>query len=260
MQCIFEVSWEVCNRVGGIYTVLESKAESAMKYFEDYFFVGPYFAQNLSDFEEQEPPKELKDIFLRLKNRGISCHYGRWIAAKGTAILIDFFGLMSNKNQIKGDLWKDYGIDSLFAGNDFDEPVIWSTAAGMLIEEFSNAFSSKEIIVHVHEWLAGACLLHVKKTKLRISTVFTTHATILGRAIADSNRPLYHLLKTIDPAKEAYNYGIIAKHSMEKTTASNCDIFTTVSEITGLETENLLGRKPDLLLINGVNFKEFPDL
>ncbi|MFH1248845.1 MAG: glycosyltransferase [archaeon] len=260
MQCIFEVSWEVCNRVGGIYTVIESKAEYAMKYFDDYFFVGPYFAHNLSDFEELAPSADLEEIFSKLNSKGIYCHYGRWIAAKGTAILIDFSGLMNSKNQIKGDLWKDYKIDSLFAGNDFDEPVVWSTAAGMLIEEFSRKFPNKEIIVHVHEWLAGACLLYLKKLNSNIATVFTTHATVLGRAIADSNRPLYHILKTIDPSKEAYNCGVSSKHGMEKATASNCDIFSTVSDITALETEYLLGRKPDILLINGVNFREFPDL
>lgn len=260
MQCVFEVSWEVCNKVGGIYTVIESKAEYAKHYFDEYYFIGPYFPDNLVDFEEQVPSNELKEIFEILKAKDILCHYGTWTTTHTSCILIDFSEFMKNKNRIKGDLWQDYKIDSLSAGQDFDEPVTWATAAGMLLEEISKKWQDKQIIMHFHEWLSGAALLYLKKRNVKGATVFTTHATILGRAIADANKPLYSMLKIIDAEKEAYKYNINAKHQIEKATALNADVFTTVSKITALETEYLLKRKADLILINGVDFSKFPDL
>jgi glycogen(starch) synthase len=260
MQCAFEVSWEVCNKVGGIYTVIESKAEYVKRHFEEYYFIGPYFPDKLADFEEQAPPKDFRQIFEILKTKNILCHYGAWTAVHGSCILIDFSELMKNKNKIKGDLWQEYKIDSLSAGEDFDEPVTWATAAGMLLEEISNKWQNKKIIIHFHEWLSGAALLYLKKKNIKGATVFATHSTVLGRAIADANKPLYSMLEAIDPEKEAYQYNIAAKHQTEKASALNADVFTTVSKITALETEYLLGRKADLILINGVNFSEFPDL
>lgn len=260
MQCVFEVSWEVCNKVGGIYTVIQSKAEYVKHYFDEYYFIGPYFPDKLVDFEEQVPSNELKEIFEILKAKDILCHYGAWTTTHTHCILIDFSEFMKNKNKIKGDLWQDYKIDSLSAGQDFDEPVVWATAVGMLLEEISNKWQNKQIIMHFHEWLSGAALLYLKKRNVKGATVFTTHATILGRAIADANKPLYSILKIIDAEKEAYKYNINAKHQTEKATALNADVFTTVSKITALETEYLLKRKADLILINGVNFSEFPDL
>lgn len=260
MQCIFEVSWEVCNKVGGIYAVLVSKAKYAKKYFDEYYFIGPYFQEQLADFEEKAPPNDIREIFDILKSKSIFCHYGKWGATDTDTVLIDFSEFMKNKDKIKEELWMDYKIDSLNSGYDFDEPTVWAKAAGILLEEIGKKWQNKEIIAHIHEWLAGAALLHLKKKNVKIATVFTTHATILGRAIADGNRPLYNLLKVIDPDKEASNYNILAKYQTEKECTLKSDVFTTVSKITALETEYLLKRKPDLLLINGMDTHELPDV
>ena len=43
---IFESSWEVCNKVGGIYTVLSTRANTLQAKFHDrLFFIGPDFWQ-----------------------------------------------------------------------------------------------------------------------------------------------------------------------------------------------------------------------
>ncbi|MBL7056417.1 glycogen/starch synthase [Candidatus Woesearchaeota archaeon] len=257
----FEVSWEVCNKVGGIYTVVKSKAaQMVSNYGENYFLVGPYFAsKSLGEFSEELPKEFCKDALEELKNEGIICHFGKWLAeGSPNVILIDFEGFKSRINDIKKDLWESFKVDSLRSGNDYDEPVAWSYAVGKVIEKLNNCMGEKKLVAHFHEWLAGAGLLYLKKTSPDIGTVFTTHATILGRTLASSNIELYDSFENLDAEKEAYKYKIESKYHLEKQAALNSEVFTTVSEITAMEAEHLLGRKPDVLVLNGLDIDKFP--
>ncbi len=258
---VFEVSWEVCNKVGGIYTVVKSKAGYMTKSYSNYFLVGPYFIKKAhGEFIEEMPPEDIKQVFQKLKPEGIDCHYGKWlIDGQPRCILLDFTGFTKTTNDIKKRNWDNYSIDSLNTQYfDYDEPVVWSTAAGRLIEELSYVWKDKKIVAQFHEWLCASGLLHLKKAKAKVGTVFTTHATILGRTIASSHKDLYSIYAKIDPVKEAYNYGIQAKYLTEMEGAKNADIFTTVSEITGMEAEHLLKKKPDVILPNGLDVSKFP--
>jgi len=169
---------------------------------------------------------------------------------------MDFKDYWPQLNQIKTKLWQDYQIDSLGTGYDFNEPVLWATATGLFLEKASPLFKEEKIVAHFHEWLSGAGLLYLSK-KQKIGTVFTTHATCLGRTLSYHNVDFYSILRKIDPEREISRYNIKAKHQLEKQTAQNCDVFTTVSEITALEAERFLGRKPDLLLPNGLEAEKF---
>ena len=258
---LFEVSWEVCNKVGGIFTVVKSKAARMIDYYkENYFLIGPYFTkQALGQFLEEVPEHFCKEPFDELKKEGIICHYGKWnTEGNPNIILIDFDGFKQKINDIKRELWEAYKIDSLRAGYDYDEPVAWSYAAGKLIEKLANVFNGKKIVAHFHEWLSGAALLYLKNKNLRVGTVFTTHATVLGRTLASNNVGLYNVWDKIDVDKEIYKYIIESKHQVEKQSALNADIFSTVSEITAMEAEHLLGKKADILLMNGLDIDKFP--
>ncbi len=259
---LFEVSWEVCNKVGGIYTVVKSKARSLVSFYgKSYMLIGPYFVKKAAgEFVESLPPEELKQAFDKLKNEGIECHFGEWlIDGTPSVILVDFTNFTGRKNEIKTNLWNDYRIDSINTQYfDFDEPVIWATAVGKLLDEISKVYKDRKIVAQFHEWLAGAGLLYLKKKNASIATIFTTHATMLGRTLAAANVELYDVLDKIDPEKEAYKYGIQAKYQTEKTSAQNAEIFTTVSEITALEAEKLLKRKPDVICPNGLDIEKFP--
>lgn len=281
---VFECSWEVCNKVGGINTVVRSKAKYMVDYYKDnYFLVGPYFVNKASgEFQEELPNDVLKITFAILDKEGIKCRFGKWlIHGNPNVILIDFTEYSKNKNIIKTELWDKYKIDSLKTQYfDFDEPVVWSYSVGRLIEEFqkqlciSKNFSDHpdnhpdkdqnkkdpKIVAQFHEWLAGAGLLYIKSRKLKIATVFTTHATVLGRAIASANKDLYSLLGKIDVDKESYELGVNAKFELERSAAINSEVFSTVSEITKLEAEKLIGRKVDFVLPNGLNLEKFPSL
>jgi glycogen(starch) synthase len=263
-EICFEASWEVCNKVGGIFTVVQSKILPMKEHYGDnYFLVGPYFPKKAwGIFEEHLPTEECRGAIEKLKAEGIEVHCGTWIT-KGNpnTLLIDFTNFSAQKNDIKRKLWDWYQIDSLNTEwYDFDEPVVWAYAVGRLIEELGRAFSGKKIVAHFHEWLAGAGLLYLRHQNARVGTVFTTHATTLGRSLAMQERDIYEQLEKIDSDAEAKRLGssVWAKHLLEKQSAQNAHAFTTVSEITGIEAEHFLGRKPDVLLFNGLDMAKFP--
>ncbi len=252
---LLEISWEVCNKIGGINTVLATKAAQMVKrYHKGYILVGPYFPKAAKhQFEEFSPKGWLKDAFDNLKAQGIFCHCGKWlIAGEPFVVLIDFQSLWPNINQYKWELWNDHKIDSMESGFEFDEPVVWGYAAGKLAEQIALR-SSKKTVVHCHEWLAGVALLFAKKNYQKIGTVFTTHATTLGRSMAYDGIDFYSNIQNIDPCQEAYVHHVQAKHLLEKAAANTSDVFTTVSEITGIECRHFLGRAPDLFLPNGLD-------
>ncbi|MBI4146957.1 hypothetical protein HY489_06510 [Candidatus Woesearchaeota archaeon] len=261
--CI-EVSWEVCNKVGGIFTVVQSKILPMQQFYgENYLLVGPYFPKKVFGiFDEHVPPDECKGVFDALRKDGIEVHCGTWLTQGNPRVmLIDFSKFSAQKNDVKRKLWEWYQVDSLFTEFfDFDEPVIWSYAVGRLIEELSKVYKGKAIVAQFHEWLAGAGLLYLRKQNVKVGTVFTTHATTLGRSLAMQERDIYDELKRIKPDEEARRLGssVLAKHMVEKQSARQAHVFTTVSEITGLEAEHFLGRKPDVLLFNGLNIAKFP--
>lgn len=258
---MFEVSWEVCNKVGGINTVLQSKALEIGNVFKsNYVLIGPYFNDKISgQFQEEVPVAELRAVFNNLEKRGIRCHKGKWlIQGEPNVILIDFMNLWPEVNAIKRELWDNFKIDSLNSGYDFDEPVVWSYAAGLLIEQLALSRKEKRTIAQFHEWLSGAGLLYLKSKNSPVRSVFTTHATTIGRTLANNNVDIYSLLDKIDVNKEIYKYNIQAKHQMEKASAEQANVFTTVSEITSLESQYLLGKKADVILSNGLDIEKFP--
>jgi len=263
-----EVSYEIGNKVGGIHTVLSTKAKETKKiYGQNYLTIG-YFNPKKSLFEfEPRNSGDLTDIFNELQKEGIKCYYGIWaVDGKPNSILIDIKNFMNKGNEIKAKLWEWYKIDSLNAGNDFTDPIVWSFAVGKLIEKLVEKYKDKKIVSQFHEWLSGGALLYLKKHNVKIGTVFTTHATILGRSMANANVNLQELINkginnnlSIDD-KEAYKYGVYAKHITEKTCAKICDVFTTVSDVTARETKYILGKYPDVILLNGLDISSYPTM
>ncbi|MBN2251145.1 MAG: hypothetical protein JW724_03610 [Candidatus Altiarchaeota archaeon] len=258
---LFEASWEVCNKVGGINTVIKSKIPRIVKHYKgNYFLIGPYFPDKaLREFEVGVPAEKLQKIFEELQKEGIICHYGKWLVPeKPKTILIDYRNYASKRDEIKARLWESCRIDSLGTEyHDYDEPMVWGEAAGRLLERIYREYDHR-IVAQFHEWLSGGALLYLKRNKSPIATVFTTHATVLGRTLAGNNVDLYTILDRIDPEKEAYRWGVAAKHQTEKASALECDVFTTVSGITGMEAKHFLKRAPDVLLYNGLDMSEYP--
>ncbi len=260
---LIEVSWEVCNNVGGIGTVICSKADITMqKYKNNYLTLGPLLSQNSDFIEDQGVADEYKEVLERLAGRDIKCKAGFWnVKAKPKCLLIDFKGLIQRQDKILYNLWHDFGVDSMFGQWDYIEPVLFSTACGMVIEELTQHYDADDkIICHFHEWLSGAGLLYAKIHIPEVSTIFTTHATVLGRTLSAVDDDLYLHLEEIDAVQEAKKHNVSAKYSIENVCAREADCFCSVSDITAKECDALLGHTPDVITYNGFDTKDIPSI
>lgn len=257
---IFESSWEVCNKVGGIYTVLSTRAKTLQDNFKDrVIFIGPDF------WKDKESPyfREDKALFANwlweAKEQGLKVRVGRWdIPGEPIAILVDFNPYFEKKNDIYTWLWENYQVDSLHAYGDYDEASMFSYAAALVVESFyrfnvnNETFNANtRVIYHANEWMCGLGALYINKNVPEIGTIFTTHATSIGRSIAGNQKPLYDYLFAYNGDQMADELNMQSKHSIEKQTAHNVDCFTTVSDITARECVELLDKPVDVVLPNG---------
>ena len=252
---IFESSWEVCNKVGGIYTVLSTRAKTLQEAMRDHIiFIGPDF------WKEKENPyfREEKSLFSEwqweAKEQGLTLRVGRWtVPGEPIAILVDFLPFFEKKNEIYGWLWEHYGVDSLHAYGDYDEASMFSYAAALVTESFYRHYlnDSQRVIYHANEWMCGLGALYINNKLPQIGTVFTTHATSIGRSIAGNQKPLYDYLFAYNGDQMAGELNMQSKHSIEKQTAHFVDCFTTVSDITANECKELLDKQPDVVMPNG---------
>lgn len=241
--------------------MLSSKSKQIQKHYHNkYCLIGPYFeGSSRISFREEAVPEIYQPLYDDLKNIGIICYFGKWLVeGDPDVILLDFRGYWPHIDEIKKELWDDFKVDSLNSPYDFNEPVLWSYTVGMLLERLKAAHKDEIVAFHAHEWLAGVSILFLKKHNVDMPSTFTTHATILGRAIAGSGTDLYSVLDKINPYEEAQKFGITAKFTLERASAQMADVFTTVSQITALEAKAFLGREVDMVLPNGLDMSEFP--
>lgn len=255
-QCIFETSWEVCNKVGGIYTVLSTRARSLQKLYKDQiFFIGP----DIWEGEESPWFKEDTSMYaswrdFAFQSQLLEIRAGRWeVPGRPIVFLVKFKHFQERQNDIYARMWADYEVDSMLAYGDYHESTMFAYATGLLIESFYHYhhLESDNVVAHFNEWMLGAGALYIKKFVPKIATIFTTHATSIGRSIAGNNLPLYDHLKSYNGDQMARQLNMVAKHSIEKAAARNVDCFTTVSDITAQECAQFLLRQPDVVTPNG---------
>lgn len=256
-EYIFETSWEVCNMVGGIYTVLSTRAATLKaKYGDKLIFIGPdiWHGKDCPHFEEDtamypEWVRYTSDEF------NLSIRTGRWkIPGNPVAVLVDFHHMMIKKNEIFGRVWETSGVNSIAAYGDYDESSVFGYATGMVMESYCKFFgltSKQNIIAHFNEWMTTFGAFYIREHLPSVATVFTTHATSIGRSIAGNNKPLYDYLYEYNGDQMAYELNMVSKHSTEKQAAHLTDCFTTVSKITARECSQLLEKEPDVVTPNG---------
>ena len=252
---IFESSWEVCNKVGGIYTVLSTRAKTLQDALNDrIFFIGPDCWKKKESPYFREDPTLFAEWKQQAQEDGITLRIGRWtVPGEPIAILVDFTPYFLQKNEIYGKLWELYQVDSLHAYGDYDEASMFSYAAALVVESFYHFYldDTKKVIYHGNEWMTGLGLLYINHYLPQVATVFTTHATSIGRSIAGNNKPLYDYLFAYNGDQMSGELNVQSKHSIEKQTAKYVDCFTTVSEITAKECLELLDKPVDVVLPNG---------
>lgn len=251
---IFETSWEVCNKVGGIYTVLSTRARTLQERLQDnLIFIGPdcWHDQLCPYFEEENLFPDWKEAALA---DGLRLRIGRWtIPSRPVAILVDWQSLTEQKNSFYGQLWEQFGVDSLHAYGDYDDSVLFGLVAAKVVDSFYRHYKldGKEVALHVNEWQTASAALALQALVPQIASVFTTHATCIGRSIAGNNKPLYDYLWAYNGDQMSRELNMESKHSLEKQAAHHVDCFTTVSEITARECQELLDKPVDQVLPNG---------
>lgn len=258
---LFEIAWEVCNQVGGIYTVLRSKAPMMVDNWGNrYCLVGPYSGESASiEFEETPATGDLGQALELLREQGIGAHFGRWlVTGRPHVVLLDFLDVFDRLHEIKYRLWEEHGIAA-----PADDPLINNAVAfGEACRQFLTLLaqglgSQQRIIAHFHEWLAAVAIPQLRQENWPGTTVFTTHATLLGRYLAMNDADFYEHLPSFDADGEAARYNSETPFRIERAAAHGAHVFTTVSDVTGRECEHLLGRAPDMLLPNGFNIQRF---
>lgn len=252
---VFETSWEVCNKVGGIYTVLSTRASVLQQRLKDHLiFLGPDLGISAHpDFTED--PALFADWKEELaKYNGIKVRSGRWdIPGNPIALLVDFSTLHLQRNNLYRQVWEWYGVDSLNAYGDYHDSAMFGYAVGIVVDSYYRYYKlkGKKIIAHFNEWMTTFGLFFLKRYTPEVATVFTTHATSIGRSIAGNHKPLYDHLENYDGDQMAAELNMQAKHSVEKQAAHYADCFTTVSDITARECTQLLCKAPDVVTPNG---------
>ncbi len=252
---ILESSWEVCNKVGGIYTVLSTRAKTLQEAMRDkIIFIGPDCWTDTACPYFREDATLLSDWKAEAAAEGLSFKVGRWLVpGEPIAVLVDFKPYFASKNDLYGWLWEHYGVDSLHAYGDYDEASMFSYAAGLVVESFCkhNVPDGKKVIYQANEWMTALGMMYVNNRLPQVGTIFTTHATSIGRSIAGNQKPLYDYLFAYNGDQMAGELNMQSKHSVEKQAARYADCFTTVSDITANECRELLDKSVDVVLPNG---------
>jgi glycogen(starch) synthase len=257
---LFEIGWEVCWQLGGIYTVLRTKADAMGAQWDDrYCLIGPYNPATAPlEFEERPSEGMIREALDRLRNQGIPCHFGRWLVpGRPRVILLDYRARYAHLDHDKYLMWKDHGISIQSGDGEVNEVVAFGFTVAEFFRELAGVAQGRTILAHFHEWMAGIPIARIAHNRWPITTIFTTHATLLGRYLASNSAQFYDHLPFINADEQAGKYQIWPKHAIERAAAHSSTVFTTVSEVTAYEAEKLLGRKPDVILPNGLNIQRF---
>ncbi|HSW44357.1 MAG TPA: glycogen/starch synthase [Phycisphaerae bacterium] len=257
---IIEVSWEVCAQAGGIYTVLRSKSPAAVRRWGDqYWLIGPYRESAAAIEFELDPPGDVVARAVEsLRDRGIIVHCGRWlITGRPRVMLIDLPTLYGRLGEMKYFLWKDHGISIPDSDGEMNDLVIFGYACAELLQAIHEHMAGRPMLAHFHEWQSAVSLPVLRHRGVYFPTIFTTHATLVGRSLSAANANLYDHLDGIDGHVVAHKHQFEHRFLIEKAAAHSADVFTTVSGITAIEARQFLGRQPEVLLPNGLNVERF---
>ncbi|KAF8521143.1 glycogen synthase [Gautieria morchelliformis] len=258
---LFECAWEVANKVGGIYTVIKTKVPvTVSEYGDRYCLIGPLSYKTAPmEVEAQEPTdKTIVEVLGAMRERGVKCLYGRWLIEGAPKVLLfDTSSMYHRLDEWKGDLWNLAGIPTPPNDHETNETIVYGYLVAWFLGEFVARQLDRSVVAHFHEWQAGLAIPLCRKRHLDVTTVFTTHATLLGRYLCAGSVDFYNNLQYFDVDHEAGKRGIYHRYCIERSAAHCADVFTTVSHITAYESEHLLKRKPDGVLPNGLNVTKF---
>ncbi|PKS08654.1 hypothetical protein jhhlp_005043, partial [Lomentospora prolificans] len=254
---LFEVCSEVGRQVGGVHTVLKTKAPvTTAEYGERYTLVGRLDYQTaLAEFDELEPwLPEIAHAMHTLGQHGIKTFYGRWLVdGHPRVLLLDVkAGYELFLNTWKTEFKNVSGV-SLPTDDESDDALVFGYLVTWYFRELLGKIKKKAVIAHFHEWPSGLAAFLVKNERLNLTTIFTAHATVMGRDLCARGFDLYTKIDSLDMDVQVNESKVSHRHQLERLSAQHCDVLTTVSDITALECEYLLGRKAEVILPNGMD-------
>ncbi len=255
-----EVAWEVCNQLGGIYTVLRSKAPAMVEMWGDrYLMIGPYVPERAAvEFEELMPEGPIALTMDALTRDGVTCRYGRWLVpGHPRTILIEPKMREAELERRKFLLWKELDVETHVRDAMVDEVVAFGCQVADFLDRFAEVSKKTPLIAHFHEWMGGVAVPLIRKHGIPVATIFTTHGTLLGRYMSSASEDFYGLLDKVNPVKEARQLGIPSRYALERLAVQEADVFTTVSDLSAGEALKLLGRKSDFIVPNGLSISQF---
>lgn len=259
---LFETSWEVCNKVGGIYTVLSTRAKTmTASYGDAVCFIGPDVQPTQTPADFKEDKKLLPTWRKAAATAGVGVRIGRWqVPGSPIAVLVDYAAWRSEVNAIYGEMWERGGIESLNGYDDYEDAALFSYTAGRFVEAVvKQTLAPTDIVIYqAHEWMSAMGMLYLKSTTPQVATIFTTHATSVGRSITSNDKLLYKYFEHYNGAQMARELNVEAKHSNEQQPAWLADCFTTVSDFTARECQQLFGKPVDVVLENGFEMDFVP--
>ncbi|WP_375419320.1 glycosyltransferase [uncultured Hymenobacter sp.] len=270
---LVEVAWEVCNQVGGIYTVIRSKVPAAVQGWQDrYCLLGPYFPQQAQgEFEpfSDEEMSRLDDPYAeavrRMRALGYDVCFGTWlVTGRPRVVLINPFQAYGQLGDLKAGLWNNHRIPTPANDDLLHQVVAFGALTKVFLQQLASATAQSQaaggphrLLAHFHEWMTGVAIPDLRREQTPVRLVFTTHATLLGRYLAMNDPNFYDHLLFVDWLAEARKFNIESAVTMERAAAHGAQVFTTVSELTVRECIYLLDRIPDAVLPNGLNIERF---
>jgi len=277
---LFEFAWEVCNQVGGIYQVIRSKVPFMVERWGDHYgCVGPWDPAKAGlEFEETRATGWIGRALDALREQGLVIRHGRWLVpGRPRVMLIEHWQGHQRLDETKYTLWKDHGIEVPSGDSLIDGVVSFADAARRLLEALCEHHAAarvgkgsassggggmsggdhRTIIAHFHEWMGGLAIPLIRKRNTPVATIFTTHATLLGRYMASNEHDFYDKLPWVDQGDAAGKYNIRCQHGIERACAHGAHVFTTVSGITGEECQHLLERRVDLVTPNALTISSY---
>lgn len=259
-----EVAWEVANQVGGIHTVIRSKVPSIKsKWGDNYVLIGPFIQPAVNaifDPIDPSPDTAVGRAVIRMREMGYEVRYGTWlISGRPQVVLFNPFQVYNRLGEIKYYLWEHHAIGTPGQHELIDKVAAFGFLVRVFITELARpeVLGDQRLVTHVHEWMAATCIPGLRRDAVNTRIVFTTHATLLGRYLAGNDPEFYDHLAFVDWEKECKHFNIETETRIERAAAHGAHVFTTVSEVTGEECIHLLGKKPDVILPNGLNISRF---
>ena len=207
------------------------------------------------------------------REKGWQVMAGRWLVeGNPTVVLFDVGSASFNMNAWKQELYEKSQIGIPHQDLECNDLIIFGFMIAHFVADFqwqSTRYlpcspqesccqpppSHPLVLAHCHEWMSGVALIMLRLWKVNVATVFTTHATLLGRHLCAGAMDFYNYLQNFNVDVEAGKRQIYHRYCIERATAHLAHVFTTVSDITAEEADHLIKRKPDIITPNGLNVK-----